>query len=387
MTTKTTATQTPRPRSLNALQHGILAREALIRTGDAAESEAEFVALDAAIRDQTAPEGAIEQLLVEHLIQLTWRWRRLIRYENAAIRAESSSAVAGVWSDESHRDDRAFYGYATARHDLDAELLDLDAGLSALDASDPLTVRIQLSSYVLDSAKSQFDVSIDDVLQLQGKWQDERDFTYDQIETVVKASCRAGGISRRAYWAAIRARLEHERDALTAQIARRDSLAAGAAELAAVPDAARRLSIQRYEAHLSRQFYRALHELHRFQSTRAPSPTAPPDDGPPPIAAAAPPSSSSIPVASEANPKSAPIPNPSSQPSAHRSSPSLDAAIEAAKNKGPGDRSRPRPEQRHARPTIRPAVAPLPSRGRGRGIGPPGHAHHSDMQRPTIRTP
>ena len=46
--------------------------------------------------------------------------------------------------------------------------------------------------------------------------------------------------------------------------------------LASLPDDRRLAKVQRYEAYLSRQFYRTLHELQRLQAARQGSPVAPP---------------------------------------------------------------------------------------------------------------
>lgn len=65
----------------NALKHGILASFALVR----GESRPEFEALLSGIRNDLRPEGTLEEVLVEKLASLFWRYRRLLIAEGAEI--------------------------------------------------------------------------------------------------------------------------------------------------------------------------------------------------------------------------------------------------------------------------------------------------------------
>ena len=72
--------------SRNALKHGLLAREVVIREGDGAETQADFDALLADLCDELRPKGIIEETLVERIATCYWRLRRAQRYEVGAIR-------------------------------------------------------------------------------------------------------------------------------------------------------------------------------------------------------------------------------------------------------------------------------------------------------------
>src|SRR5262245_57448822 len=74
---------------LNARTHGILARETLIVAGEGQEDAAEFAALSDKLRAELAPASMIEELLVEQIIAAVWRLRRVLRFENAAIRLQA----------------------------------------------------------------------------------------------------------------------------------------------------------------------------------------------------------------------------------------------------------------------------------------------------------
>ena len=78
---------------LNALRHGILSREVLITGGEGQEDAEQFQELNTALREDLAPLGALEDLLVEQLITITWRLRRVLRYETAAVRERSDTAT------------------------------------------------------------------------------------------------------------------------------------------------------------------------------------------------------------------------------------------------------------------------------------------------------
>ena len=69
----------------NAIRHGILSEQTLIRTGDGKEDPEEHQSFGDAIREDLVPIGAIEQLLVEDIICYWWRKRRILVYESALI--------------------------------------------------------------------------------------------------------------------------------------------------------------------------------------------------------------------------------------------------------------------------------------------------------------
>lgn len=70
----------------NAVKHGILAQEVLIREGDGAEEEREFQEILGNLQDEFRPHGALENLLIEKITANLWRLRRIYRYEAGLIR-------------------------------------------------------------------------------------------------------------------------------------------------------------------------------------------------------------------------------------------------------------------------------------------------------------
>jgi len=69
--------------SRNALKHGLLAREAVIR----GEDPEEFELYREQMLEDLAPAGAVEAMLAERVVGLSWRLRRAERLQNAAFTA------------------------------------------------------------------------------------------------------------------------------------------------------------------------------------------------------------------------------------------------------------------------------------------------------------
>ena len=88
--------------ALNAVQHGILSRQAVIQ----GESEAELAELGKRLRGQLAPMGELELLLADRIISTAWRLRRAIALETLLFDTErgDSSAYHGALAYKSDRD-------------------------------------------------------------------------------------------------------------------------------------------------------------------------------------------------------------------------------------------------------------------------------------------
>ena len=65
----------------NAMKHGILTSELLILEGPNAEDARAFNESLGALRQDLAPEGALEDLLVEKIAVCFWRQRRVLKCE------------------------------------------------------------------------------------------------------------------------------------------------------------------------------------------------------------------------------------------------------------------------------------------------------------------
>lgn len=70
---------------MNALKHGLLAKEIVIIRGDLKEDERAFTQLLEELQAQFQPVGVAEELEVQKIAGCYWRKRRAIRYEHGAI--------------------------------------------------------------------------------------------------------------------------------------------------------------------------------------------------------------------------------------------------------------------------------------------------------------
>ena len=78
--TRSTGPRTPAGKALvalNAMKHGLLSRESLVKS----ESEPELVDFGKRLRAQLAPVGELELLLADRIVSTAWRLRRLIAVE------------------------------------------------------------------------------------------------------------------------------------------------------------------------------------------------------------------------------------------------------------------------------------------------------------------
>lgn len=70
---------------LNALQHGILAREVVVWTSNHEESQEELEALEQRFQDALQPVGPLEEMLVDQIVTAQWRLRRAMTAESGEI--------------------------------------------------------------------------------------------------------------------------------------------------------------------------------------------------------------------------------------------------------------------------------------------------------------
>jgi len=92
--------------SMNALRHGLCAKKHLLLTDD---SRAQFAALEAALLDDLAPQGALQTLLVHRLIAAAWRLQRADRLEFELFSAHDAIEVGpGLALVRDGRDARVF---------------------------------------------------------------------------------------------------------------------------------------------------------------------------------------------------------------------------------------------------------------------------------------
>jgi hypothetical protein len=94
---KSTGPKTPEGRAvskMNALKHGIYAKEALVRGLNIKESRRELDALFDRFWQELAPAGPMEEMLVSQIVTAHWRLRRVLTAESGEI---ALSVDEGQW--------------------------------------------------------------------------------------------------------------------------------------------------------------------------------------------------------------------------------------------------------------------------------------------------
>jgi len=240
---------------LNALKHGILSNDTLILAGDGKEELEVFEEFRRQLRDDLTPIGALEEFLVDNIVMLAWRWRRLLRYEASIIGENGETATEGPPQPRTQ--------------DLVALAEEAEKDMEAINNGKPLENRPETWYRLFSVAAEKFQVPISELLELDNSWRLFCDYDEEQVRQVMSEACQKGNISEAQFWVAVRdsAHLEHEE--ASKQLKRLNCSHKRERPLASLPDEKALMKIQRYEAHLSRQFYKALHELQRVQSARA----------------------------------------------------------------------------------------------------------------------
>ena len=92
---RSTGPRTPEGKAvvaLNAVKHGLLSREALVK----GENEAELVAFGKRMRAQLAPVGELELLLADRVVSSAWRLRRAVALEAVLLGEKGTDGRASL---------------------------------------------------------------------------------------------------------------------------------------------------------------------------------------------------------------------------------------------------------------------------------------------------
>jgi len=89
---------------LNALKHGILSKEALLKGEDKKSIED----LGKRLRLELAPKGELECILVDRIISSVWRLRRAIKIESKFVQAEYDECKYDRWSGNANNSEKAW---------------------------------------------------------------------------------------------------------------------------------------------------------------------------------------------------------------------------------------------------------------------------------------
>jgi hypothetical protein len=261
----------------NAVQHGIRSPAPVVPGVEKAEDWEDH---RDGVLESLQPEGHLEFVLAERVALLSWRLRRVVRYETESIalyqerveddlarerRFESGpdhpEAVRG--NAKSDRDDHRLLKRFTKMED-DKHLTSFDAELviwGAMDCADKVAEREVDPEELLGS------ISVSG-LPDSDSWEGHEGWTAGLARAVLEKVAQATdeepeelleAAIRSAKWKAERSKLEAEKVKRDLRNMARDRL---------LPDEKTLAKVARYEAHLSRGFYKALHELEALQARR-----------------------------------------------------------------------------------------------------------------------
>jgi len=82
-----------RTASHNAIKHGLLAREVVIKAGDGEENLQEFDELLERLWEDCCPVRVVEEMLVQKIATCWWRLARVLRAENGEVCKRANSAA------------------------------------------------------------------------------------------------------------------------------------------------------------------------------------------------------------------------------------------------------------------------------------------------------
>ena len=276
---RSTGPKTPNGKSVtskNALKHGLLAK---IQVLPEVESQAEWNTHFRLVLEALSPAGPLETVLAEKVGFQLWRLKRLAFYERE-VTAISIETVEDALSEE--RDDvfgflrqqdpeNAVAGTRREIQRLEQELGFL-ASLVARGESD--SIEPTEAARLIEGIAEILDVDIFDDPEVSfpdyadGASLESVDWTAGYLKTCLSVICEHGGtelekaLTRRAGTRILelqKAQARLESLEIRAQRLKRQRILPNGHELE---------KIARYEAHLERSFYRALHELQRLQAGR-----------------------------------------------------------------------------------------------------------------------
>jgi len=84
---------------MNAFKHGLLGKEVLVKGRHAGESQREFRSFLAQFHEHLAPVGPLEEMLVDPIVTMHWRMRRVVKAEAGEI---ASNVDDGHWQRTRH---------------------------------------------------------------------------------------------------------------------------------------------------------------------------------------------------------------------------------------------------------------------------------------------
>lgn len=268
----------------NALKHGILSAETLITDGETKEDAATFEALGEELRADLAPQGFLQETLVDRLVALIWRWRRVLRYENGATREGADEVVADWVRHQRMAQERRDALHSLTRppgsgrplppseweedEDLELELELAEGDLAAIKKRfgryDGDLAYALLHEIKMGDRDPRGLLGLDDSIDVDEE-ADAGSLSKEQLGKLFKG-LQWPGESASNCWARLEALALVRRDAADGALQYRRRQEDRLRLTAALSSPGSLEKVMRYEAHLSREFARTLSQLNERQS-------------------------------------------------------------------------------------------------------------------------
>jgi hypothetical protein len=264
----------------NAARHGIRSPSPVVPGIEKAE---DWEAHEAGVLESLKPEGHLETVLAERVALLSWRLHRVTRYETESIalyqeKAEDDLADrrrfgSHVLGSEHPKDVRANLKAAQATHRLFKRLpkLEADKRLSGSDADTILWTVLEYTHRVAEGEVAPEDlleeISVPSVPE-GVDWEDYEGWTAGVVRAGIEAVANATDEDPEELLEATTdgARRDVTSRERAAERVRQDLQKMSRERL--LPDEKTLEKVARYEAHLQRGLYKALHELEALQARR-----------------------------------------------------------------------------------------------------------------------
>lgn len=264
---KSTGPRTPQGRAvsrMNALKHGILSTQVLVRGLNLRESERELKALHERFWESYQPVGPVEEMLVDQIVTAHWRLRR-------ALTAESGEIALSV--DAAHR-------RSNRRPDPVLQWLMWDGigdpahAMSKSDVGNALIMAWLREAR--DAVEAEGSLSESTVQKLAAQFRNKPNTLVSRLESFRQDQGASSGPSdaaqREKQNAAVLAFLNRQIATFQHRMEQcmddDDAGAQASAAAAVLPSAETLDKILRYETKLERQLHRAMAQLERIQRMR-----------------------------------------------------------------------------------------------------------------------
>jgi hypothetical protein len=234
----------------------VLAQVTPIAEGDARENVLQFQHLVAQLRRDLAPATALEEILIERIASCYWRLGRVVRAETAAVQTQIEDACGSSDAEDAER------------------RLDFENPEVVIEPADRLRDVVGVDSVVAMVRAAAPDIEASGFLD-EGQLEQFREVVgrvpWELASPPQRLSKAADRERREAALAELQI-MEEELLRVRAEIVEADRRAAERApRRLGVPDEATATRLLRYESAIEGQLFKAMRELERLQSSRAPN--------------------------------------------------------------------------------------------------------------------